>query len=360
MKTLIGITPSKLIKLLYENKFRIGIKHLPKLLPLIFLSVRNSIYAVKEKKKYGSVLNNISIDKPPIFILGHWRSGTSYFKRLLSLDKQFAYPTVFQIYNPSTFLYTEPVLRARLEKIPKKKRPMDNMEVGFDDPGEEEFAVSVLSLRSQLLGWVFPANGTYYDRYLTFKDVTQKEIDEWKKATIYFLKKVLFINGKRQLLLKSPQNTGKIKVLLELFPDAKFIHIHRHPFDIFRSTYKLHKETVANFYLQSANNLDLTQSILNRYKIMYDAFFEDRKLLSEKQYIDIGFGQLQKNPVQTIANIYEQLELNGFDAYKPHLSAYLQGIKNYKKNTYQELDKNLQNRIYEAWQQSFAEWNYEV
>ena len=358
MKTLIGITPSKLCKLLYQNKFRIGLKHIPKLLPLTFLSLRNAIYSRKERKKFSDTLNTTNIEKDPIFILGHWRSGTSYFNRLMSSDKQFAYPTVFQIYNPSTFLLTEPLLRDRLEKMPEQKRPMDNMKVRFDDPGEEEFAVSVLCLRSQLLGWVFPANEKYYDSYLTFKNVPQKEVEEWKEALHFFLKKVSFINNNRQLLLKSPQNTGRIKAILELYPQAKFIHIHRHPYEVFRSTYKLYRETVANFYLQDIKNYDLTQSILDRYNVMYESFFEERLLLAPEQFIEISFDDLQKNPFETLSRVYNQLQINGFEQFKPKLTAYLEKTKNYQKNKYKELDKNLQQRIYEAWEKSFVEWNY--
>lgn len=358
METLIGITPSKLIKLFSQNKFKIGPKYIPKLLPLLFLSMRNAIYSRKEQKKYSDALNTTNIKKDPIFILGHWRSGTSYFKRLMSSDNQFAYPTVFQIYNPSTFLFTEPMLKDRLLKLPEKKRPMDNMKVRFDDPGEEEFAVSVLCLKSQLMGWVFPANEKYYDSYLTFKNVPRKELEEWKEALHLFVRKVSLINDNRQLLLKSPQNTGRIKAILELYPQAKFIHIHRHPYEVFRSTYKLYKETVANFHLQDVKNYDLTQSILDRYNIMYESFFEDRKSLSAEQFIEIAFEDLQKNPFETMSRVYEQLNISGFDEFKPELAAYLEKTKNYQKNKYEELDENLQQRIYEAWKKSFVEWNY--
>lgn len=38
-----------------------------------------------------------------------------------------------------------------------------------------------------------------------------------------------------RLLIKSPVHTARVKLLLELFPDAQFIYIHRHPFDVFKS-----------------------------------------------------------------------------------------------------------------------------
>ena len=40
----------------------------------------------------------------PVFILGHYRSGTTYLHELLSNDPGFASPNRFQAFNPSTFL----------------------------------------------------------------------------------------------------------------------------------------------------------------------------------------------------------------------------------------------------------------
>ncbi|MDQ3566024.1 MAG: sulfotransferase [Pseudomonadota bacterium] len=47
---------------------------------------------------------------PPLFILGHWRSGTTLLHNLLTRDTgQFAYANTYQAVNPRTFLSTEAV-----------------------------------------------------------------------------------------------------------------------------------------------------------------------------------------------------------------------------------------------------------
>ena len=44
-------------------------------------------------KREGSVTQVANTEVPdPVFILGHWRSGTTLFHNLLALDEQFAYP----------------------------------------------------------------------------------------------------------------------------------------------------------------------------------------------------------------------------------------------------------------------------
>ena len=46
------------------------------------------------------------------------------------------------------------------------------------------------------------------------------------------------VNGggaERRLLLKSPVHTARIKILLQLYPDAQFVFIHRDPYTVFKS-----------------------------------------------------------------------------------------------------------------------------
>ncbi len=172
MQTLIGIKANNWFKLIKQNNFSIAPKYWIELLVLTILSLRNSIFSVKENKLYGQELKNVTIKDDPIFILGHWRSGTTLLHSLLTLDPQFAFPKIIQVYNPSCFLYVEPIIRKKLENISPQKRPMDNMEVTINDPAEEEFAISVLSLCSPLLAWNFPKKEEFYDRYLNLKDIS--------------------------------------------------------------------------------------------------------------------------------------------------------------------------------------------
>ena len=103
------------------------------------------------------------------------------------------------------------------------------MELNFQVPQEDEFAPCLMSLRSLYLGISFPRREDDYARYLDFRGVPQHEVDEWKSAFTGFLKKLTF-KYDRPLVLKSPPHTARIRMLLEMFPDARFVHIHRHPY----------------------------------------------------------------------------------------------------------------------------------
>jgi hypothetical protein len=56
-------------------------------------------------------------------------------------------------------------------------------------------------------------------------NIPKNVIEEWKEIYLYLLKKeTLYRDGKR-LVLKNPANTARVTLLLEMFPNARFVHI---------------------------------------------------------------------------------------------------------------------------------------
>ncbi len=359
METLLGITAGKWLRLGLRNGLFFRPMTWGTSLKLMLISIRNSIYARKEKEQFESQIQATVIETPPIFILGHWRTGTSLLHKLLSLDPQFTYPTVFEVYNPETFLTTGKILEERLEQMKAEKRPMDNMMVSYKDPAEDEFALNTLSLKSPLLGWAFPENENYFEKYLTFHEISEPKRNEWKEDFLYFLKKLTLKNNK-QLLLKSPHHTARIKTLLEIFPDAKFIHIRRNPYDTFRSTYSLYKNTVSKLGFCERDLTADMNAVINRFEIMYRFFMEEKKQIKENHLFEISFEELEQDFTAGIEKIYNGLHLPGFETYKPLLTEYLNKQKDYKKNIHKAIPNDWKQKINEKWKFCFEEWNYPI
>jgi predicted small secreted protein len=275
------------------------------------------------------------------------------------LDKQFAYPNLFEVKNPFTFLSKSDLFKKRMELHSGKKRPMDNIKVKLDSPSEEEFALAVLSLKSPLISWMFPKNSETYDRYLTFKNASDEDYLEWQNAFIFFLKK-LTLKYKKQLLLKSPTNTARIQFLYKLFPEGKFIHIHRNPYNVFKSTKKLFRTAVTTSRLQKPDSNQYDDYIIKLYNEMYDAFFKDRNLLDDGQFIDIAFEDIEAQPLEVIKKIYGDLKIDGFEQMKPDLDNYIQEYSNYEKNKYNEIDDDIRQKIARNCTRNFETWGYEL
>jgi len=324
--SILGITTPQLMRLLKNNRFNLSVSSLPKMVLIFIVSLVNTYQALHEKRRYGKQITATSFKQDPIFIIGHWRSGTTFLHNLISLDPQFAFPNLFEVKKPFSFLYLGTKLEEFFKTGRKGKRVMDNVKVSTFSPQEEEFAIAILSLRSPLVGWMFPKNKKFYNRYLTFNDVSEKDIQIWQNALTHYLKKLTYKYDK-QLLLKSPTNTGKVKQLLKIFPNAKFIHIHRNPYDVFRSTKQLFNSAIKSSHFQNVNNMDQDEQIINNYKVLYKQFFDDQKLLNPENYCEVAFEDLENDPYKTVHSIYTQLQLNGYEELEPELKDFFKEKK---------------------------------
>lgn len=207
---------------------------------------------------------------------------------------------------------------------------MDNVAFGVTEPQEDEFAVAAL-FGGFSLAWAFPRRAEFYNRYLTLRDTSTKELVEWKAVLTWFLQKLTLKYGK-PLILKSPGHTCRIKVLLEMFPEARFVHIRRNPFDVFRSTEHLMRTGVTPLWtLQRPDFRDLADRIILQYKEVYDAFFEERGLIPKGHFHEVCFEALEADPIGQVRRTYEALALPDFGHAEPALRVYLDSIAGYKK-----------------------------
>ncbi|NMG76288.1 sulfotransferase family protein [Aromatoleum diolicum] len=355
-----GLTFSDWMSLLRRHGFRIAPRYWPRAAFVTLNSIATSVRSARESREFESRIRDVQI-KAPIFVLGHWRSGTTHLHNLLSLDTQFAYPNFYQVTNPHTFLTTEAAAKnaKAFKLLSPKTRLIDNMEATLDSPMEDEVALAVLTGLSPILDVAFPLEGLAYDKYLTFRDVSYDERSRWKDGFLLFMKKLTLLSG-RQLILKSPPHTCRIKLLLELFPDAFFIHIHRNPYVVFKSYARSIKIMQEMMQLQRADNSGLEARIIEQYKTMHDVFLEERDLVPKNRFFELSYEEIEQHPMLQIQSIYEHFGLPGFEAMKPSLGSYLGKISNYQKSELSDLSPQLKKRISDAWGRYFDEWDYSV
>jgi hypothetical protein len=342
--------------LLRRHRFAIDLPHLPRALVQTSLSASNSVSARIELMRFGRRIEVAQV-QAPLFILGHYRSGTTHLHNLLALDPQFAAPTFFQVLNPHTFLSTERWVAPVANSLIARRRYQDEMALGTGMPSEDEFASCTMTGLSPYMSWCFPGDGACYDRYLTFRDAHESEVGRWKLALTMFLKKLTVRNG-RPLVLKSPPHTARIRLLLGLFPDARFVHIHRSPYVVFRSMRHLIRVMQPFYHLREGPAQDGDDRIISVYTEMYDAYFQERGLIPEGRLLDLAFDDLERDPIGVIGSIYQSLGLSGFEEIRPPLEGYLGTIAGYRKNRHDELAEPLRCRIARDWGRSFEEWGY--
>ena len=226
------------------------------------------------------------------------------------------------------------------------------------EPQEDEFAFCSMTGRSVAMGWAFPRRAQdQYDRYLTFRDASATEVAEWK-ATLTELVQKLSFKYEKPLVLKSPAHTCRIKLLLEVFPNARFVHIHRNPYRVFQSTIHLMRAISPWITLQRPNFGDLEARTIRQYKEVYDAFFLERGLIPDGQYQEVAFEDLEADPVGEMRRIYAGLALGDFGHVELALERYILSLEGYKKNEFPDLRVELREQIAREWRPCFDAWGY--
>lgn len=360
---MIGVTWKVWWQILRQNRFAVDFPYWFRALAATFAAPVNSLEKSLEDREFASAIEQTPIEKDPIFLLGHWRSGTTHLHYLLCQDPQFAAPNNYQTARPHAFLraHEKTFIPRMIEKlgIMPKVRPMDNVAVSLDSPQEDEQGIFLACGLSPIGAWLFPRHEPFYNRFFTFEEATEEERQTWKKTILWVVKKLTLRNGGRQLVLKSPPHTSRIPLLLELFPKAKFIHIHRHPYEVFRSTCHFYNTLVRHVNLQNLEESQITKSVLDRYAILYEAFFASKSLVGEGRFFEMGYDALDKHPMEAMERLYQALDLGDFDALRPRIASYLDTVQNYAKNPPKPLAGEIKKHIQKRWQSSFQAWGYE-
>lgn len=317
----------------------------------------NSLLALAERAVYSNRIAHVPLEHPPVFILGHWRSGTSLLHTLLASDPQFAAPTLYQTSFPSHFLLTERWFTRVTARLLPPTRPMDNMPYAWDAPGEDEIALLLLTLKSPYLLAAFPDAPQKIARFESLSSgLTPSELKEWKKQFLWFLRKVT-LRTPKPLVLKSPTHTGRIRLLLSIFPQARFIHIVRNPYEVFSSTLHLQRVLLRENSFGRAEPLDLEERVFSTYLNLYQAYHLYRPLIPPSQLIELRFEDLISDRLRELQRIYAHFGFDGGDQLAERLEPELNRQRTYRRNEY-ELDEACRQRIAERWRVAFRRYGY--
>ncbi len=354
---LAGTTVVNWIKVLIENKFHIDWQFIPRALYVTIMIIFTTPLRIIEKIKFDKQYQNIQIERP-IFIIGHWRSGTTFLHYLMGQDKNIGYVSTTDTLDPSVFLQYENFLKKIVANSLPEKRPMDNLELGTDLPYEEEYAIANLCPYSFYHAWYFPrAIDHYLKRDILYENVGKEIIDEWKNIYLSFLKKITYKYHGKQIILKSLVNTAKIKLLLEMFPDAKFIHQYRNPYEVYMSTWKLYDSILPLFSFQHIDEAEFDKSILKIYKEISKKYLEEKKLIPKENLIELKYEEFITEPLKTLELIYSKFGISGFEKAKPAFEEYLKKHELYERN-HHKIDEQIKKKVYREWEIIFNAFGY--
>ncbi len=345
-----------LSRVLWRHRGQICWGYFPRLAYLAVLAGFNSYTALLEKATNGAKIAAAEPVTPPIIILGYWRSGTTHLHNLMNCDPALTSPTAYQVMFPHHFVYSQPWGAKIFDTLAPPKRPMDNVAFHGTAPHEEEIALAGLTGVSPYLRVLFPAPADDPCAALDPAHLPAKASAAWQDAFRLFMKKLTFSKGKR-IVLKSPPHLGRIPVLLKLFPGAKFIHIVRNPYEVYLSFWKVWRVGHEPSHLQKPDFDYIDELILSWYEELFALFERDRGLIPAGDLHELRFEDLVASPQTCLADIYQGLNLPGFDRFWPEVSAYLRSIADYQKSRYR-LTEEVRAKVNQRWGFFFQRYGY--
>lgn len=358
-KIWLGYSFGNWLEILWEGRFRI---ELVSIHSFVIITVNSILFRLVpkwiERLIFQRKINNTQVKLAPVFIIGHWRSGTTLLHELLSMDKKLSYPDTYQCFTPDIFLFFRGGLKKLTELFLPKNRPMDSMPMGINRPQEDEFALCLWGAPSPYCGLIFPKQLIEYGRYLRISSLPEHQQNRWKEVLVMFLKKLTLLTDKR-IVLKSPTHSFRVAMLSKMFPDARFIYIKRDPYTVYKSTLHMWMVLLSQQGLQTVDPVIVEEYVKNTYIALCEAVEEDKPTVADNRFCEVLYEDLIEKPVETVEKIYAEIDLPGFESVRSDIEQFEKENKVYKTNTYSLSSEEIK-ELNQIWGKHIEQQGYKL
>ena len=354
-----GMLVSDYYRLMRENRFQVHPSKYGMAIMVGGCSILNSTLASVQRMTHGRKIAAAQLQCPPVFIIGHWRSGTTLMHELMSMDTRLAFPTNFDAFIPNHFLVSRHVFYPVIKMLMPRRRPMDDMSMGVGSPQEDDFALCASGAPTPYRRIAF-ANRPNREHLSLNLDSASAAIQKQLGDSLTHFLKSLTLRYQSQLVLKSPPHTGRLRQLAEWFPGAKFVHLSRHPYKLVPSTMRLWKllDAIQGFQLPKYDDTWLKNYIFECKDLMYTAYLDQRSEIPDNQLVEVKFEEMVADPVEQMRRVYEQLEMDQFDRVQPSIEEYFRSRQGHQTNLL-SIDDTLKVEIDNNWHQYMETFDYQ-
>ena len=355
---LAGSSLTNLFRLAAQNRFQISPRYLPRFMYAVLMATILSPFRIKEHMFESKQVRLTEVSNDPVFIIGHWRSGTTFLHNVFSLDSSFGYCSTFHATLPHVFLQSEDLLKPLLSASIPTKRPMDEVAMGPDLPQEEEYAIANIIPDGYYNGWCFPYNMNQYMNHVCIDSLSEIYQRKWAETYEFFVKKLTRYHQGKQLILKNPAHTARLTILKKMFPNAKFIHIHRNPFEVYYSMEKFMSIVLPRYCVQRPpTSKQMKQYILSMYEQLYKTYLKQKSMINQNDLIEMSYESFITNPWNEIKKIYDYFDMSLSTETREKMKSYLDSQKNFKRSQY-SMSESLKQEIAETWSFAFDSFCY--
>lgn len=315
-----------------------------------------------------------SIDAP-LYVVACARSGTSLLHELLALDEaRFTHFKLYQTLLPSVTAYKAVKtlanvdadhgdhLRGLIETLDHKlfNKFQDVHPMGLADAEEDE-QLFVYTLLTPTVYLFFPWVRAL--PHLVRVDAMPKEVRdrlvEWYRGCIK--RHVFATGGRRTMLIKNVHLASRFQVTLEAFPDARFVHLVRHPYEAVASAASTFHMAWGPHSPELGKDSPEARDFAETYIELYRYLHEQCSKLPDNQVITIPYLDLVRDPAGTVKRIYDRFGYEMSDAYRDTLlSAVRERKKHRSKHKYTLEQFGLtKDQVYSELKECFEAYGFE-
>lgn len=328
-----GIRIRRLLALILRRGITPAPLYLLRCMFLILGALPSSLLSRIEDLKYAKQLRNTRLVHPPLFIVGHWRTGSTFLHQLLHLHPSLTAPTLVQTSIPDHFLFSTPYYVPLLKKALPAHRPMDQVALGPFEPQEEEFALLRLGVHSPFEKLLFPSKKQGY----FLKDCSYlpegKALETWKLHLDAFYRKITLETGK-QILSKNPWHSLRMPLLAGMYPGAKFIHITRDPQVVVPSTIRMWNMVARDHALRRGWLSPSLEEVAGELKRITTGVQDAGSRLATGHYVEVAFENLEQDPRGELKKLCALLNLEYGVEFRRKVDQFLEVHADYQKNHY--------------------------
>ncbi|MGH9676914.1 MAG: sulfotransferase, partial [Candidatus Acidiferrum sp.] len=170
------------LRLIVRNRFAVQPRFIYIALVITFVSLCHTVLRLVQQGWFFGRPERAKPKFAPLFIIGHWRTGTTLLHELLIEDPRHAFPNTFQCLMPNHFLLSELIFTRLFHWVLPTRRPMDNMAAGWDKPQEDEFALCMLGQPSPYLTIAFPNRPPQDQEAFDLERLPSRDVASWKRS----------------------------------------------------------------------------------------------------------------------------------------------------------------------------------
>ena len=282
----------------------------------------------------------------PLFILGHWRTGTTWLHELLNCDPRLRCPTTYECFVPHHFLATRRWAQRWANFAIPRTRTVDQVDVGWNQPQEDEFALLNLGIPSPYARIAFPQQAERDLDWLDLDQLSAADQQRWRAACLWFYRRLLAANP-GQLCLKSPPHTCRLPTLMSLFPTSRFVYLVRDPNAVVPSTIRLWSTLSHVYGYQQVDELRLRLEVPRMFTHFHERFEATRHLIPADRLLVLRYEELVADPLSQLQKLYDSLSLGDFSQVREIVTRLLRRRASYRGNQH-ALDEQLREAITEC------------